>query len=372
MGTGGSGKFVLVTEFFYGGVRLVDVEEQTFEYIVPTSEVFTEKGGVGLTVSNGHIFVAGAGPTVGLPFEIYVYNPQGELVTTCVSPDVTPGLFNDFAVVGDVAYVTDSDLPRLWNFNIPDAISGNCVLNYDDLDDIFNPAVTGNAIESNGIVSVGDGFIIALFGGAGLYYVNPTTNINAEVVPLGTYSLGGNSTQPDGLELVEEDDGTATLYVTVGVSNNIFVYEICSQDGTEVPKATLVGTIENEAYDTPSTSAIIGDTIYTANLRGQDLPFFDDNVGSGEGEDSPDAYNEQFSLVATSRRIGAAEAPAKESPKEDKKEDKEEDMEEETPMEEAMEDTEVDTMESAAGPLYLGLTAFTGCLVGVVGTALFL
>mmetsp|Transcript_6194 Transcript_6194/g.15331 ORF Transcript_6194/g.15331 Transcript_6194/m.15331 type:complete len:551 (+) Transcript_6194:385-2037(+) len=40
--------------------------------------------------------------------------------------------------------------------------------------------------------------------------------------------------------------------------------------------------------------------------------------------------------------------------------------------EEEMEDEEKDTLESASGVLYLGLTAFTGCLVVVVGTALLL
>jgi len=148
--TGGSGKFVLVSEFFYGGVYLVDVEEQTFEQIVPSGE-WLEKGGVGLTASNGHIFVAASGPNVLLPFEIYVYNPQGKLVNTCLPPSgVQAGIFNDIAVVGDVAYVTDSSFPRLWNFNIPDAIDGNCVLEFQELDDVFDPVVQETPIESNG------------------------------------------------------------------------------------------------------------------------------------------------------------------------------------------------------------------------------
>jgi len=207
--TSGSGKFVLATEFFYGGVQLVDVVEKTFSYIVPSSDTFAQRGGLGVTYTHGHILVAGAGPLLELPFEIYVYNPEGELVTVCVPPsDIDEGFFNDFEVVDDVAYVTDSTQPRLWNFNIPDAIAGNCNLTYIELNDVFDPTFQNTTLESNGIVSVGEGFLIALFNSGKVYYFNPITGLSAEVVPRGTFG------RPDGLELVTEYDGTLTLYVT--------------------------------------------------------------------------------------------------------------------------------------------------------------
>ena len=318
--TGGSGKYVLVTEFFYGGVRLVDVEEETFsEYLVPPMEAFAQRGGLGVTYTNGHILVAGAGPLLGLPFEVYVYNPQGELITTCVPPEgVDEGFFNDFEVVGDVAYVTDSVQPRLWSFQIPDAIAGNCDLQYQELDAVFDPAVQETTIESNGkykgwetstdaiisiarfsyaffsvsfegIVSVGYGFLIALFNSGGVYYFNPDTLTSTEVIPRGTFG------RPDGLELVTEIDGSLTLYVTVGESNNLFVYKVAITD--TVPTTTFLATIESTGYDTPATSAVLGDQIYTANLRGDAVPLLESN------EDILGNFTERFTVVGTSRLV---------------------------------------------------------------------
>eukprot|EP00751_Fragilariopsis_kerguelensis_P020848 CAMPEP_0170896550 /NCGR_PEP_ID=MMETSP0734-20130129/44859_1 /TAXON_ID=186038 /ORGANISM="Fragilariopsis kerguelensis, Strain L26-C5" /LENGTH=445 /DNA_ID=CAMNT_0011288809 /DNA_START=64 /DNA_END=1401 /DNA_ORIENTATION=- len=295
--TSGSGKFVLATEFFYGGVQLVDVVKKTFSYVVPSSDTFARRGGLGVTYTHGHILVAGAGPLLELPFEIYVYNPEGELVTACAPPsDVDEGFFNDFEVLDDVAYVTDSTQPRLWNFNIPDAIAGNCNLTYIELNDVFDPIVQNTTIESNGIVSVGDGFLIALFNSGGVYYFNPTTGFTAEAVPRGTFG------RPDGLELVTECDGTLTLYVTVGESNNLFVYQVASEDGNEVPMVVFVDTIESCEYDTPATSAVLGDQIYTANLRGDTVPLLESN------EDNLDAFEERFTIVGVCRHVGGMES----------------------------------------------------------------
>merc|ERR1712232_257089 len=149
--------------------------------------------------------------------------------------------------------------PRLWNFNIPNAVAGNCVLEYQELDSVFDPAVTEGGFESNGIVSVGNGFLISQFGSGGIYYVNPTTDVTVEVVPIGTMI------NADGLELVQEDNGTYTLYVTVGSTNNLYVYKVSLEDGCEVPQVSFVSRITNDGFETPATSAVIGDTIYTAN-----------------------------------------------------------------------------------------------------------
>jgi len=291
----GSGQFVLVTEFFYGGVLLVDVEEQTSKYLVPTGDVYADRGGLGVTVSKGHILVASGGELLGNPFEIYVYNRQGELINTCLPPaGVDAGFFNDFEVVGDLAYVTDSVQPRLWNFNIPNAIAGECVLEYQELESsIFDPAVTEGGLESNGIVSVGSGFLISQFGSGGVYYVNPTTDVTVEVIPEGTMS------NADGMECVEEDNGTMTLYVTVGSTNNLYVYKVRSLVGCEVPHVSFVSRIKG--YDSPATSAVLGDMIYTANLRGVTVPI---GVPDVTGENNPDDFTERFTLVGASRLVG--------------------------------------------------------------------
>ena len=125
--------------------------------------------------------------------------------------------------------------------------------------------------------------------------MNPTTGVTAEVVPTGTFN------EADGLELVEEKDGTSTLYVTVGVTNNVYVYKVSRQGGCEVPALSFVSKIENEGYDGPSTSAVLGDMIYTANLRGQVLPLLTIPL-----ENNTAAFTEQFSLVGTSRLVGGS------------------------------------------------------------------
>jgi len=304
--TDGSGKFILVTEFFWGGVQLVDVEEETFEYIVPSSETFGEKGGLGVTYTHQHILVASAGPLLELPFEIYVYNPAGELVTTCTPPsNVEPGFFNDFEIVGDVAYVTDSTEPRLWKFDIPEAIAGNCNLQSQALSAVFDPAVQGTSIESNGIVSVGNGFFIALFNTGAMYYFEPETELTVEVIEKGTFG------RPDGLELVTENDGTLTLYVTVGESNNVFVYKV--DQSSDVPSVTFVDTIESSGYDTPATSAVVGNKIYTANLSGDRLPLLQ------VGEDDLETFTEIFAVVEKSRVVGNMEKPKRNKGKSAKK-----------------------------------------------------
>jgi len=292
---GGSGKFVLVTEFFYGGVLLVDVENKTFDYIVPPLETFAERGSLGVFYTHGHILVAGGGPLVGLPFEIYIYDPTtSDLVTTCKpSSDVEVGLFNDIDVVGDVAYVTDSTQNRLWDFNIHQAIEGDCVLEYQELNEEIFLGVEDTLIRSNGIHAYGDGFLISLFDTGGLYYVEPAANVTSEVIPLGT--LMG----PDGLELVVEEDGTETLYISAGGSDNLLVYKLSmdEESGDTTPKATSVGKIENEYYDQPATSAVIGDMIYTANIRLNTLGL------PATNEDKLDVFNETFAVIGASRAV---------------------------------------------------------------------
>ena len=139
-----------------------------------------------------------------------------------------------------------------------------------------------------GIVAFGDGFLIALFHTGGLYYVEPANGVSEEVIPLGDLTLA------DGLELVTEEDGSETLYITEG-ANQLSVFKI--EAGSPAPAATLLGTLMSDLYDTPATSAVIGDMIYTTNLREATVSL------NSPDENNTDVFTETFGVVGVSRFV---------------------------------------------------------------------
>jgi len=144
-------------------------------------------------------------------------------------------------------------------------------------------------------VAYGSGFIIALFQTGGLYYVDPANNVTEVVVPLGELSLA------DGLEMVTEDDGSKTLYVTEG-ANQISVFTVSMADGATAPTAELLGVLTSEYYDTAATSAVVGDTLWTANLGNTSaLP--------AEGESDTTTFNTTFTVVGVSRFVEMGGTP---------------------------------------------------------------
>ena len=133
----------------------------------------------------------------------------------------------------------------------------------------------------------GDGLLICTQGSGALYYYEfGSDGVASEVLAPG--SIPGN----DGLEIITEDDGTSTLYVTQVTLSLVSVYRVA--DGDNGPEATFLGTLVSEDYDTPATSAIVGDLLYSVNSRfGLGFP--------AEGEDDPETFNEAFSVVAVNR-----------------------------------------------------------------------
>jgi len=152
LGLDPSGSYMLVSEFFYGGIKVVNVENGDIVQAVP-SAAFQERGGLGVSYGDGYFLSAGAGPILDLPFEVYIYDPSsGDLVGTCTPPDDVQdlGFFNDFEVDGSIAYVTDSTFARLWQFNISEAAAGNCEMMYQDLDEEVFLGTDDMPIRSNG------------------------------------------------------------------------------------------------------------------------------------------------------------------------------------------------------------------------------
>lgn len=119
--------------------------------------------------------------------------------------------------------------------------------------------------------------------------MEPSNGVTEELVPLGELS------RPDGLELVTEEDSSYTLYITEG-PNRLSVYKIEAGE-RGIPTATWQGVLKSDLFDTPATSAVIGDTIYTANLRADTLEL------NATNEDAPDMFTETFGLVGLSRFV---------------------------------------------------------------------
>jgi hypothetical protein len=123
------------------------------------------------------------------------------------------------------------------------------------------------------------------------------------MVPLGNLALA------DGLEMVTEDDGSNTLYVTQGI-NQISVFNITMMDGVTAPTAELLGVLTSDFYDTAATSAVVGDIIWTANLGNTSaLP--------AEGENDTATFNTTYQIVGVSRfvtEVGTPTAPTVTTP----------------------------------------------------------
>lgn len=147
---------------------------------------------------------------------------------------------------------------------------------------------------NEGIVAVGNGFLVALFATGGLYYVEPENGVSAKVIPLGDLQLA------DGLELVAEEDGAHTLYISEGGANAVSVWR--AEEGDPVPRVIPVGKIESDLYDSPATSAVVGDKVYTANLRLGTIGI------RAENEEDLVVFNETFGLVGMYRFVAANES----------------------------------------------------------------
>lgn len=120
--------YAIVSELFYGGVLLVNLDTGNVTQLVQ-SLAFGSRAGIGIHYAQGHIFMAGGGPALGFASaSVTVFDPTqaDPVVVTCSSDQ--GGFFNEVAIVGNVAYITDSLVNQLWALNIPEAIAGNCVL----------------------------------------------------------------------------------------------------------------------------------------------------------------------------------------------------------------------------------------------------
>ena len=202
------------------------------------------RAATGLKVSNGRLFVSGAGTG-----KAWVYSARTgrQLAAYQLAPAGTDQTFvNDVVVTAQGAYFTDSRRNAI--YRVPPDLSAAQTIALSGI-----PLRTGNNL--NGIVATPDGkSLIAVQTNAGeLWRIDPATGRGTRI------DLGGASVaNGDGLLLSGN-----TLYVVRNQNNRISVVNL--QPG--LSRGTVTRTITSGSFDVPTTVARIGDRLYAVNAR---------------------------------------------------------------------------------------------------------
>jgi hypothetical protein len=211
----------------------------------------------------GAILVAGGGPNFGggKP-EVYIYSVAGKLEATCAPSSLGSfgSFMNDVTVIGDKAYITDSQNDSVMTLDIKAAMQGDCEVGSIALPAVFD-SVDAADFGANGIAAYSDGILVAHEFDASLWYIN----IEDPSEPAQQVLADGTVPGADGLIV----DGN-TLYVTLNAEDQIVVYELGTTAGTI--QADKKGCYASSNFEAPSTSAIVKNYIYTANSRFFNFP----------------------------------------------------------------------------------------------------
>lgn len=237
------------SELFYGGIKAVNVLTGTVQQVVPSFGPLTDRAAIGLTYFGHAIFAAGAGPQVGLPAAVHVYDATtGADVVSCVVGE--GGFFNDLLVVDETLYVTDSTSSSLYVFDAMAMLKdGICDYHTITLPDVF--AVEPGVFGANGIEVYKGGLIIAQAGAGELWYMDLTTLAFTLI-----YAEGGG----DGL-LVDGD----ILYACE--ANSLAVYKLDKSKKNGVT-AEPIADLTSELFDSPATVAMYKKMLYIVNAVG--------------------------------------------------------------------------------------------------------
>jgi sugar lactone lactonase YvrE len=241
-----TGSRAFVTSLSNGTVYKVDLTTGTHEVLTPATGV----GAVGIMIDHqGRLFVAGG--TAGTVRVID--SASGEVQATYKVASGSNAFVNDFAVLGDAVYVTDSSTPVLYKLPLGD---NGKLPKADEVATIKLSGITyGEGFNVNGIVTTPDrtALMVVQTNTGRLYRVDEETGA-AEPVDVGNADL----TFGDGM-LLEGD----TLYVVRNMPNSVTVLEVDRAGKT----ARLVDTITDSRFDTPTTIARYNDAFYLPNAR---------------------------------------------------------------------------------------------------------
>ena len=301
--TEGPGSTLFVSQILSGKIMAVDVETGVTRDVVGTQdgreawglEYYTtsmfsdnEDDADGTNANGpeeGYLFVAGGGPSYGegVP-EVYVYSvATGEPVVSCAPLDVNEtghGAFiNDVTIVNDIAYITDSFSQKLMVLDVASALDGNCTVTDILLPITFAPT-SGDDWGANGVVAYHKGLLISNeIDGTVSYLANLEEVFDSSTIPVFQEVVGpGGAPGADGLAVMEDK-----LFVTQNTENVIGVFQLMFSDEDEgLLEATNLGNLSSPLFDTPATSAIYKEYIYSTNSRFVTLPDIgapaDDNI----------------------------------------------------------------------------------------------
>lgn len=246
--------------------------------------------------------MAGGGPSFGTGRpEVYVYDTMtGQEMVTCV-PCTFSGFgafLNDITIRNGVAYITDSIHGKLMAMDVQDALGGECNVWEVQLPESLHPSYPDD-FGANGIVPYEDGLLIVDVLKGAVWYIliddDSSTSSSSGKSSLGSSSSNSN---PEGCYLVtpaasqaiisecpqnaNEDyvsdpqcalygdglviQGRRRLFVTQNLLHEIGVFDLrSSKKGTVT--AEKVDTLQTNAFNTPTVSAIVMGYIYSTNSR---------------------------------------------------------------------------------------------------------
>jgi hypothetical protein len=178
----------------------------------------------------------------------------GAVRTTVRVPDA--GLLNDLVVVRDAVWVTDSYVDRL--VRIPLDVRGNLAGAYTTVPLGGAWPSGGNDLRGNGIRALPDGRLLLDHTTAGgLFTVDPLTGTATAVPVTGTPPIVSG----DGMVLRGRQ-----LLVVRGTGTSTLTDVRLEGAGTNL-KATVVGTLADQALDVPSTAAVAKGRLWVVNAR---------------------------------------------------------------------------------------------------------
>jgi hypothetical protein len=253
---------LLIGQIVSGEILSVNVLTGFQHTVVKPSDIGKRQAwGLEYAPEFGAIVVAGGGPNFGggKP-EVYVYSAlSGKLKSTC-APSSTGSFgsfLNDVTVIGDMAYITDSQNDSVMTLDVKAAMQGDCQVGSIVLPAVFDALDTGD-FGANGIAAYNDGILVGHEFDASLWYINIADPSNPAQQVLADGAVPG----ADGL-IVDINK----LYVTLNARDEIAVFDLNLTDEFGTVEAIVNGCYKSADFEAPSTSAIVKNYIYTANSR---------------------------------------------------------------------------------------------------------
>lgn len=251
--THAAGSAFFAADLRSGAIFLVDTATGLVTTAVPKQ---VNRTSVGIYASNGVLFAAGGASP---PF-LYAYDiPTGSTLAACHVPG--GGLVNDVFVDRNFAYYTDSAQPFVYRLRV-DKLS---TCRFDRIPLPRGDFTSGGdplEARANGIVTYAGGLVVANSMQATLYFVDLAAGSVRRLLPEGTMRF------PDGLEIAR---GKQTLlYVAQPADQLVSVWRLSSKKGKV--RVRFVKDIRSRDFDEPTTVAVAGRTLVTANSGFLDFP----------------------------------------------------------------------------------------------------